>query len=66
VSAVDWDEVFSSGDTAAWGSDSPDWQSWKETYRPDAGIVNFYQLNVKQFFAIFPRRMMINISLRIH
>ncbi|KAH9923938.1 uncharacterized protein BXZ73DRAFT_91352 [Epithele typhae] len=48
VDAVPWDEVFSgqnAGPLADWGSHEPDWVNWRETYEPDAGIVNFYQTN---------------------
>ncbi|KAM5542586.1 hypothetical protein V8D89_003547 [Ganoderma adspersum] len=45
VERIPWEEVF--GDIADsemdWGSTGPDWPEWKETYEPDAGIVNFYQ-----------------------
>ncbi|GBE82634.1 hypothetical protein SCP_0410190 [Sparassis crispa] len=46
VDAVDWFEVFGDGvpDCGDWGEDGPDWESWNETYEPDAGIVNFYQV----------------------
>ncbi|KAF9480110.1 hypothetical protein BDN70DRAFT_877998 [Pholiota conissans] len=42
VKAVKWGQLHhnSNGD---WGPNGPDWDSWDETYEPDAGIVNFYQ-----------------------
>ncbi|KAF8201434.1 hypothetical protein BJ912DRAFT_1019397 [Pholiota molesta] len=42
VKTVDWGHVHrdSNGD---WGPTGPDWDTWDETYEPDAGIVNFYQ-----------------------
>ncbi|KAH9926101.1 uncharacterized protein B0H18DRAFT_1006549 [Fomitopsis serialis] len=45
VRAVSWDRVFANDKSSAgdWGEDGPDWDSWHETYEPDAGIVNFYQ-----------------------
>ncbi|KAI0691192.1 hypothetical protein BC835DRAFT_1279687 [Cytidiella melzeri] len=45
VKAVPWDMVFGDVDqgiVAEWG-DEPGWDSWAESYEPDAGIVNFYQ-----------------------
>ncbi|KAL0241944.1 alkylated DNA repair protein AlkB [Cryptococcus tetragattii IND107] len=43
VASVPWENVFSSEsdpDAATYG-----WQSWPRDYKPDTGIVNFYQLN---------------------
>ncbi|TFK76503.1 hypothetical protein BDN72DRAFT_809109 [Pluteus cervinus] len=44
VASVDWAQVFDEEHSADWGEQEPDWRSWKETYEPDAGIVNFYQI----------------------
>ncbi|KAI9456642.1 hypothetical protein BJY52DRAFT_1204692 [Lactarius psammicola] len=46
VHCIPWQEVF--GGTATelldgWEG-APDWRTWQETYEPDAGIVNFYQI----------------------
>ncbi|KAG9318878.1 hypothetical protein JVU11DRAFT_985 [Chiua virens] len=41
VGTVPWEAVFSEDDLQGWGDD--DWRTWKDTYEPDAGIVNFYQ-----------------------
>ncbi|KAI0928030.1 hypothetical protein AcV5_005724 [Taiwanofungus camphoratus] len=45
VGMVPWEDVFGpdSKESGDWGDEGPDWDSWKETYEPDAGIVNFYQ-----------------------
>ncbi|KAI0293455.1 hypothetical protein BC826DRAFT_384472 [Russula brevipes] len=46
VRSIRWHDVFGPLDAEpldGWGDDGPDWQTWKETYEPDAGIVNFYQ-----------------------
>ncbi|KAN0076875.1 hypothetical protein V8E55_010730 [Tylopilus felleus] len=40
VGIVPWEKVFGD-DLDGWGDDN--WRSWKDTYEPDAGIVNFYQ-----------------------
>ncbi|KAF8959032.1 hypothetical protein BDZ97DRAFT_1923177 [Flammula alnicola] len=42
VKMVDWKEVHASNQ-ADWGTAGPDWDTWDQTYEPDAGIVNFYQ-----------------------
>ncbi|KAG1875011.1 hypothetical protein C8R48DRAFT_691004 [Suillus tomentosus] len=42
VSSVDWKEVFGQSDEEAWSDEH--WESWHETYEPDAGIVNYYQI----------------------
>ncbi|KDR81555.1 hypothetical protein GALMADRAFT_89623 [Galerina marginata CBS 339.88] len=42
VRSVDWGNVHGSH-CADWGPGGPDWESWEQTYEPDAGIVNFYQ-----------------------
>ncbi|KZP20787.1 hypothetical protein FIBSPDRAFT_1044583 [Athelia psychrophila] len=45
VELVDWNHVFG-GDShghSDWGPGGPDWDTWTNTYEPDAGIVNFYQ-----------------------
>jgi len=42
VRSVDWEKVHGSS-SADWGPSGPDWQTWGQTYEPDAGIVNFYQ-----------------------
>ncbi|KAI0340116.1 hypothetical protein BDW22DRAFT_1360636 [Trametopsis cervina] len=44
VKAVPWDQVFNAhdGDIGDW-KDEPRWDTWAESYEPDAGIVNFYQ-----------------------
>ncbi|KAI0086619.1 hypothetical protein BDY19DRAFT_1074506 [Irpex rosettiformis] len=42
VNAVPWDVLFDTRDEDGWG-DKPLWESWTESYEPDAGIVNFYQ-----------------------
>ncbi|KAF8447471.1 hypothetical protein L210DRAFT_3440773, partial [Boletus edulis BED1] len=41
VGTVPWDRVFGGDDLQGWGDDH--WRTWKDTYEPDAGIVNFYQ-----------------------
>jgi alkylated DNA repair protein alkB family protein 1 len=41
VGTVPWEKVFDGDDLDGWGDD--DWSTWKDTYEPDAGIVNFYQ-----------------------
>ncbi|PIL30517.1 hypothetical protein GSI_07217 [Ganoderma sinense ZZ0214-1] len=45
VGRIPWEQVFgdTTGNEADWGPAGPDWTEWKETYEPDAGIVNFYQ-----------------------
>ncbi|EIW60838.1 uncharacterized protein TRAVEDRAFT_36424 [Trametes versicolor FP-101664 SS1] len=50
VESIPWERVFGDSEGQAegrgrsgWGEDGPDWMDWKETYEPDAGIVNFYQ-----------------------
>ncbi|KAF9792254.1 hypothetical protein BJ322DRAFT_1132594 [Thelephora terrestris] len=40
VRAVDWRRVFGG---VHFENDAEDWETWSETYEPDAGIVNFYQ-----------------------
>ncbi|KAI5834113.1 hypothetical protein K523DRAFT_263862 [Schizophyllum commune Tattone D] len=42
VHSVDWSEVFD-GREGDWGEEKDEWKTWRETYEPDAGIVNFYQ-----------------------
>ncbi|KAG1826996.1 uncharacterized protein BJ212DRAFT_1474195 [Suillus subaureus] len=42
VSAVNWKEVFGQSDEEGWVDEH--WRSWHETYEPDAGIVNYYQI----------------------
>ncbi|KAF8260437.1 hypothetical protein EI94DRAFT_1773707 [Lactarius quietus] len=46
VRSIRWQEVFGGTSTElldGWDRAS-DWQTWPETYEPDAGIVNFYQI----------------------
>ncbi|CCM07222.1 uncharacterized protein FIBRA_09567 [Fibroporia radiculosa] len=45
VQSIRWDEIFHGPDVDSgdWGDGGPDWDTWHETYEPDAGIVNFYQ-----------------------
>ncbi|RPD59157.1 hypothetical protein L226DRAFT_553635 [Lentinus tigrinus ALCF2SS1-7] len=44
VEQIPWAKVFPVGEAEeGWGDAGPDWMHWKETYEPDAGIVNFYQ-----------------------
>ncbi|KIY69975.1 hypothetical protein CYLTODRAFT_442295 [Cylindrobasidium torrendii FP15055 ss-10] len=42
VRAVDWKQVFEDVELD-WGDEQDSWRSWRESYEPDAGIVNFYQ-----------------------
>ncbi|KAG1803594.1 uncharacterized protein HD556DRAFT_1227041 [Suillus plorans] len=42
VSSVDWKKVFGQSDEEGWSDEH--WRSWHETYEPDAGIVNYYQI----------------------
>ncbi|KAF8902083.1 hypothetical protein CPB84DRAFT_1729251 [Gymnopilus junonius] len=42
VKSVNWERVHGTS-SADWGPHGPDWQTWDQTYEPDAGIVNFYQ-----------------------
>jgi len=43
VAAVEWQTVY--GNTNLnWEESEPGWKTWNETYEPDAGIVNFYQI----------------------
>ncbi|KAF7295006.1 hypothetical protein MIND_01038700 [Mycena indigotica] len=44
VQAVDWSQIYSDDDGLDWGENGPEWRSWRDSYEPDAGIVNFYQL----------------------
>ncbi|KAF8557347.1 hypothetical protein OG21DRAFT_1494924 [Imleria badia] len=41
VGTVLWEKVFDEDERKGWGGD--DWRTWKDSYEPDAGIVNFYQ-----------------------
>ncbi|RXW24124.1 hypothetical protein EST38_g1735 [Candolleomyces aberdarensis] len=43
VEAVDWNQVYDGTEDVEWDQSDPEWKSWRETYEPDAGIVNFYQ-----------------------
>ncbi|RDX52669.1 hypothetical protein OH76DRAFT_1399912 [Lentinus brumalis] len=44
VEQIPWARVFAGGEGEdGWGNGGPDWMHWKDTYEPDAGIVNFYQ-----------------------
>lgn len=43
VDIIDWDKVFQ-GTEDNWGKAGPEWKTWDQTYEPDAGIVNFYQV----------------------
>ncbi|KAG8893582.1 hypothetical protein FRC01_013496, partial [Tulasnella sp. 417] len=48
VKEVPWDDVWTSEGPEQvpqeeWGTEGQGWNSWPETYEPDAGIVNFYQ-----------------------
>ncbi|KAI0350246.1 hypothetical protein OH77DRAFT_1593714 [Trametes cingulata] len=46
VESIPWERVFGESQQSGgmdWGEGGPDWMEWKETYEPDAGIVNFYQ-----------------------
>ncbi|KAG8898913.1 hypothetical protein FRC01_010724 [Tulasnella sp. 417] len=48
VKEVPWKDVWTSEGPEdipqeEWGMEGPGWNSWPETYEPDAGIVNFYQ-----------------------
>ncbi|KAH9857657.1 hypothetical protein C2E23DRAFT_805233 [Lenzites betulinus] len=46
VESIPWDHLFGGTESDGvedWGAEGPDWMYWKETYEPDAGIVNFYQ-----------------------
>ncbi|KAK0483564.1 hypothetical protein IW261DRAFT_1463923 [Armillaria novae-zelandiae] len=43
VRVIDWDEIYDGSDELEWGDEHLSWQSWNESYEPDAGIVNFYQ-----------------------
>ncbi|KAG2020343.1 hypothetical protein CC2G_005698 [Coprinopsis cinerea AmutBmut pab1-1] len=43
VHSVDWKEVYE-GTQLEWEQpEDPEWKYWRDTYEPDAGIVNFYQ-----------------------
>ncbi|OAX39202.1 hypothetical protein K503DRAFT_769734 [Rhizopogon vinicolor AM-OR11-026] len=42
VRSVNWKEVFGQSDEHGWGNEH--WRTWHETYEPDAGIVNYYQI----------------------
>ncbi|KAF9457178.1 hypothetical protein BDZ94DRAFT_1176154 [Collybia nuda] len=42
VESIDWGQIFSDVQPD-WGDGEPDWRTWRDTYEPDAGIVNFYQ-----------------------
>ncbi|KAG1756489.1 uncharacterized protein EDB91DRAFT_1092931 [Suillus paluster] len=42
VCSVNWEEVFGQTDEEGWGDEN--WRTWHETYEPDAGIVNYYQI----------------------
>ncbi|KAF7304783.1 hypothetical protein MKEN_01192400 [Mycena kentingensis (nom. inval.)] len=44
VQSVDWTQIYGPEDGLDWGNEGPDWQAWGQSYEPDAGIVNFYQL----------------------
>ncbi|KZV70655.1 hypothetical protein PENSPDRAFT_651390 [Peniophora sp. CONT] len=43
VGSIPWDAVYPDTSTEGWDNGEPDWDTWDETYEPDAGIVNFYQ-----------------------
>ena len=43
VRSVPWSDVWRDIDTGDW---ERDYDQWNETYEPDAGIINFYQLKV--------------------
>ncbi|KAF8231323.1 hypothetical protein L208DRAFT_1470560 [Tricholoma matsutake] len=43
VRTVDWKQVYD-GIEASWEDTEPDWKNWTDSYEPDAGIVNFYQV----------------------
>ncbi|KAI8999005.1 hypothetical protein BD414DRAFT_454355 [Trametes punicea] len=46
VEEIPWERVFGGterGEGMDWGEGGPDWMDWKDSYEPDAGIVNFYQ-----------------------
>ncbi|KZT33028.1 hypothetical protein SISSUDRAFT_993502 [Sistotremastrum suecicum HHB10207 ss-3] len=44
VQSINWHAVWWNKDQiSGWDNETPDWQDWKRTYQPDAGIVNFYQ-----------------------
>jgi len=46
VQSLPWCDVFKSPEAKEQriSGDRPDWMDWENTYEPDAGIVNFYQL----------------------
>ncbi|KAF8507322.1 hypothetical protein BU17DRAFT_78130 [Hysterangium stoloniferum] len=43
VRSIEWRQLWEGTPAEEWGDYAPDWESWPETYEPDAGIVNFYQ-----------------------
>ncbi|KAG8861275.1 hypothetical protein FRB91_009186 [Serendipita sp. 411] len=47
VATVDWRDVWKDGadlESGEWEGYKPDWSDWPQTFVPEAGIVNFYQL----------------------
>ncbi|KAF7322908.1 hypothetical protein HMN09_00070300 [Mycena chlorophos] len=45
VQSVDWNQIYGENqEPLDWGEAGPEWMDWAETYEPDAGIVNYYQL----------------------
>ncbi|PVG04465.1 hypothetical protein CPB86DRAFT_722448 [Serendipita vermifera] len=47
VQAVDWSDVWKEDQdiiAEEWENSRPDWDTWPETFAPEAGIINFYQL----------------------
>ncbi|KAG2157390.1 hypothetical protein DEU56DRAFT_17757 [Suillus clintonianus] len=42
VCSINWKEVFGQSGEEGWGDER--WSTWHETYEPDAGIVNYYQI----------------------
>ncbi|KAG9033408.1 hypothetical protein FRB95_014856 [Tulasnella sp. JGI-2019a] len=53
VRSVPWDVIWGESVQSLgtiredWGAEGPDsWKTWSETFEPDAGIVNFYQIKV--------------------
>lgn len=43
VSSIPWEDVYGSLADLEWPDSGDTWQNWKDSYEPDAGIVNFYQ-----------------------
>ena len=62
IEKIDWADVWRDIEVE-WDSEEPHWNTWAQDYRPDAGIVNYYQLSVSTCCAVPCESLCLSLSL---